>query len=600
MDNHREANDEYHRENDEVISRNPANISNIIDQSVNVTVERLNYNTNIEIKKEKNDEFHLDENASFGDVEAQEEDSNQRENHGRKHISTLTSRHYASHVRVFKEWLKCKGMEDEFEDWKPREISNWLSEFYKESHLKHGGTKRASSLRIIRSAIDHHLKSEPYCKSYSLTHSPEFSKANATLHDLEAAQKEYLDSSECGSTASALNVEEIRKLWATGVVGIKTPKSLQRLVFLAVGINFGITSRDDLRDLTPDMFEFHIDETTGLEYAACKLSESSSNQLRSKKYKGIGRKMFSVPGSLQCPVAALKLFLQRRNPSCSAFFQIPNRDFATSGVWYRSQAAGLNCLSGMLKDMSHEALLPVDYSNHNLRATPPIVLYKAMEDLLRPPRIVNGAILNNKIALNSSGPPPLLNSHIPAAAAGNFDANHRVAPGVGSNHINITSREVSTVGNVSNPLDNIPHSNPAQNLHQVFCISQQWNINDIVRVVNSGEALVIVKEPSKKEGQPHVNGEVTQIRDMQQPQSRSGRKQPEPKRFCRDPDVLKDESSKIEDAYMKAVNTVKTGLQNLDDLMSKQHPSEKVIQELSGISDSIQELFQRINSAENC
>lgn len=101
MDNHREANDEYHRENDEVISRNPANISNIIDQSVNVTVERLNYNTNIEIKKEKNDEFHLDENASFGDVEAQE-DSNQRENHGRKHISTLTSRHYASHVRVFK------------------------------------------------------------------------------------------------------------------------------------------------------------------------------------------------------------------------------------------------------------------------------------------------------------------------------------------------------------------------------------------------------------------------------------------------------------------------------------------------------------------
>ncbi|PFX28508.1 uncharacterized protein LOC111326145 [Stylophora pistillata] len=599
MDNHGEADNECHRENDEVISRTPANISNIIDQSVSVTVERLNYETNIEIKKERNNEFQLDENESFGDGEAQEDDS-QRENHGRKHISTLTSRHYASHVRVFKEWLKCKGMEDEFEDWKPREISNWLSDFYKESHLKHGGTKRASSLRIIRSAIDHHLKSEPYCKSYSLTHSPEFSKANATLHDLEAAQKEYLDSSECSSTASALNVEEIRKLWATGVVGIKTPKSLQRLVFLAVGINFGITSRDDLRDLTPDMFEFHIDETTGLEYAACKLSESLSNQLRSKKYKGIGRKMFSVPGSLQCPVAALKLFLQRRNPSCPAFFQIPNRDFATSGVWYRSQAAGLNCLSGMLKDMSHEALLPVDYSNHNLRATPPIVLYKAMEDLLRPPRIVNGAILNNKIALNSSGPPPLLNSHIPATAAVNIDASPRVGPGVQSNHIQVAPREASTVGNVSNPLDNVPYSNPAQNLHQVFCIPQQWNISDIIKVVNSGEALVIVKEPSKTEGQSHVNGEVTQIRDTQQPHGRSGRKQPEPKRFCRDPDVLKDESSKVEDACMKAVNTMKTALQNLDDLMCKQHPSGKVIEELSGVSYSIQELLQRINSAENC
>lgn len=425
------------------------------------------------------------------------------------------------------EWLKCKGMEEEFEEWKPREISNWLSEFYKESHLKHGGTKRASSLRIIRSAIDHHLKSEPYCKSYSLTHSPEFSKANATLHDLEAAQKEYLDSSDTSSSASALNVDEIRKLWATGVVGIKTPKSLQRLVFLAVGINFGITSRDDLRDLKPDMFEFHIDESTGLEYAACKLNESSSSQLRNKKFKCIGRKMFSVPGSLRCPVAALKLFLKRRNLACSAFFQIPNRDFATSGVWYRSQAAGLNCLSGMLKDMSHEALLPVDYSNHNLRATPPIVLYKAMEDIsiLRPTRIVNDAILNNKIALNNPGPPPLLNAHIPAAVAVNVNANHRIAPVMESNTIQVTSRDLSTVGNVSNPSEHISYSNPAQNLHHVFCIPQQWSISDIIRVVNSGDALVMVKEPSKTEVQPHVNGEVTQFRDAQQQQGRSGRKQ---------------------------------------------------------------------------
>lgn len=437
------------------------------------------------------------------------------------------------------EWLKCKGMEEEFEQWAPREISNWLSEFYKESHLKHGGTKRASSLRIIRSAIDHHLKSTPYCKCYSLTHSPEFSKANATLHDLEAAQKEYLDSSDCNTSALPLNVDEVRKLWATGVVGIKTPKSLQRLVFLAVGINFGVTSRDDLRDLKPDMFEFHIDEKTGLEYAACKLAESTSGQLRSKRYKCTGRKMFSVPGSLQCPVAALKLFLKRRNPACNAFFQIPNRDFATSGVWYRSQAAGLNCLSGMLKDMSHEALLPMDYSNHNLRATPPIVLYKAMEDIatLRPTRIINNAILNNKIALNSPGP-PLWNSvtSSPSISTGNDLANHTIVPVVESSTIQAPSRDMSTIANVNNPSEHLPSLNVPQNLHHVFCIPQQWNIQDIIRAVNSGDALVITKQSSKTEVQPHENGEVTQSRDAHQQQQtsevchnvgrdRSGRKQ---------------------------------------------------------------------------
>lgn len=430
-------------------------------------------------------------------------------------------------------------MAEEFEQWAPREISSWLSEFYKESHLKHGGTKRASSLRIIRSAIDHHLKSAPYCKCYSLTHSPEFSKANATLHDLEAAQKEYLDSSDFNTSALPLNVNEVRKLWATGVVGIKTPKSLQRLVFLGVGINFGVTSRDDLRDLKPDMFEFHIDEKTGLEYAACKLGESTSSQMRNKKYKCAGKKMFSVPGSLQCPVAALKLFLKRRNPACSAFFQIPNRDFATSGVWYRSQAAGLNCLSGMLKDMSHEALLPMDYSNHNLRATPPIVLYKAMEDIppLQPTRITNCAILNDKIALNNPAP-PLLNSvtNVSSISAVNIDTNHTIVPVVESNTVQGALRDVSTITSLINPSEHIPHSGfVAQNLHQVFCIPQQWNIQDIISAVNSGDALVIAKQPGNTEVQPNENGDGVQRRDIHQQQTtealhnvgrdRSGRKQ---------------------------------------------------------------------------
>lgn len=456
-----------------------------------------------------------------------------------KTVLTEKSMAYPSFFSFILEWLKCKNMAEEFEQWAPREISNWLSEFYKESHLKHGGTKRASSLRIIRSAIDHHLKSAPYCKCYSLTHSPEFSKANATLHDLEAAQKEYLDSSDFNTSALPLNVDEVRKLWATGVVGIKTPKSLQRLVFLSVGINFGVTSRDDLRDLKPDMFEFCIDEKTGLEYASCKLGESTPSQLRNKKYKCTGKKMFSVPGSLQCPVAALKLFLKRRNPACSAFFQIPNRDFATSGVWYRSQAAGLNCLSGMLKDMSHEALLPMDYSNHNLRATPPIVLYKAMEDIppLQPTRITNSAILNDKIALNSPAP-PLLNSvtNVSSISAVHIDTNRTVVPVVESNTIQAPLRDVSTITHLIKPTEHIPHSSyVSQNLHQVFCIPQQWNIQDIIRAVNSGDALVITKQSRNTETKPQEDGDVVQCRDFQQQQTsevlhnvgrdRSGRKQ---------------------------------------------------------------------------
>lgn len=55
----------------------------------------------------------------------------------------------------------------------------------------------------------------------------------------------------------------------------------------------------------------------------------------------------------------------------------------------------------------------------------------------------------------------------------------------------------------------------------------------------------------------------------------------------------------VEDAYVKAINSIKTGLQTLDDLVSRQQPSNRAIQELSHIGDSIQELLQRIHSNEN-
>lgn len=46
---------------------------------------------------------------------------------------------------------------------------------------------------------------------------------------------------------------------------------------------------------------------------------------------------------------------------------------------------------------------------------------------------------------------------------------------------------------------------------------------------------------------------------------------------------------------MKAINGIKNGLQILDDLVSKQQPPDAVVQELTQIGDSIQQLLNRIN-----
>lgn len=104
VENHAKTNDEK----DEIVqSEKPANF--VIDHINNVTVERIDYDTNVEIKKEDRHELSLDEDESFGEGEPQEDDSmcSHREYQGRKNISTLTSRHYAGHVRVFKGIHSC-------------------------------------------------------------------------------------------------------------------------------------------------------------------------------------------------------------------------------------------------------------------------------------------------------------------------------------------------------------------------------------------------------------------------------------------------------------------------------------------------------------
>ena len=79
-------------ENNEVVnSASPANV-----------IDHINHDTDIEIKKENCHEFPADEDESLGEGEPQEEETYHRECQGRKNISTLTSKHYAGHVRVFK------------------------------------------------------------------------------------------------------------------------------------------------------------------------------------------------------------------------------------------------------------------------------------------------------------------------------------------------------------------------------------------------------------------------------------------------------------------------------------------------------------------
>ena len=68
--------------------------------------------------------------------------------------------------------------------------------------------------------------------------------------------------------------------------------------------------------------------------------------------------------------SAMKLYLEKINPGCQAFFQFPKRDWqASDNVWYENRPLGVNKLGNMMREISQEGQLSRIYTNHSLRAT---------------------------------------------------------------------------------------------------------------------------------------------------------------------------------------------------------------------------------------
>lgn len=67
---------------------------------------------------------------------------------------------------------------------------------------------------------------------------------------------------------------------------------------------------------------------------------------------------------------ALKLYLEKISPNCSAFFQYPKANFSPEDdVWFEQRPFGVNTLANMMKKISKAAGLSRIYTNHSIRVT---------------------------------------------------------------------------------------------------------------------------------------------------------------------------------------------------------------------------------------
>ena len=133
--------------------------------------------------------------------------------------------------------------------------------------------------------------------------------------------------------------EDLQKLKSSEVFSLSRPLSLLRNVCFHVVLFFYRRGQESQRSLTMNSFKFEIDEA-GRRYATISRDEISENHpggLNDVESTEKAARMYET-GDQGDGYKALKLYLQKVNPKCTAFFQNPKKNStAEDAVWYEAR-----------------------------------------------------------------------------------------------------------------------------------------------------------------------------------------------------------------------------------------------------------------------
>ena len=171
----------------------------------------------------------------------------------------------------------------------------------------------------------------------------------------------------------AMNHHDMSKLYESGVLGVDNPVSLQRKIFIELGIHFGRRGREGWRALCKCSFAVKYN-AQGRKYVKLLCNEFDKNHTGSEiKHQYV----WEHNESPLCSIKSFEKYLSKLHPECPWLLQKPHRNFAGKQYWYCYVPLGVHSIVNMLKHISNEADTSVLYTNHSLKATVGTILKKA-------------------------------------------------------------------------------------------------------------------------------------------------------------------------------------------------------------------------------
>ena len=175
--------------------------------------------------------------------------------------------------------MHCAGslkfiMTPNFELLDPGELCKLLRSFYAEVRRQDNSAYSASSMRCMRAAIQRHLKSACFNRTFNIMSDPIFNSANKVY-----TGKLKLIKREGGRPPkhkSSIAEGDLRKMIESDALEPSNPIGLQRLMFVYIALHFCRRGREGVHELTKCSFSFKQDDQ-GLEYVTMAHLESTKN-----------------------------------------------------------------------------------------------------------------------------------------------------------------------------------------------------------------------------------------------------------------------------------------------------------------------------------
>ena len=264
-------------------------------------------------------------------------------------------------------WCIESGIDPNFETLPISDLCNTLRRFYGSVRKADGTTYSKSSINNIRAAIQRHLQSPPFSRQLNILQDKEFVSANNVfVGNLKRNKRQGCDTTK---EYPVISEGDLDQLYSSGVFNTENPDGLQKLVWFSIQFKFCRRGREGQRSLKKEDFVFKVDDV-GREYAELKYNDAQKNHQGDSRKNQQSPRMYGTEDE-GCPLEALKLYINKLNPKCSAFYQQPRKQKWTvaDSVWFNNIPLGINTLGQMMRRISESAGLSTTYTNHSIRAT---------------------------------------------------------------------------------------------------------------------------------------------------------------------------------------------------------------------------------------